>query len=95
MEQALEPLQQLAVAEHAVADEAAIGTPVVTEDPGAHPLDERVPHPVVDGEEMVDDLVARHRRGAVGAQRREQGRLAGADPARDRDRDRTAGADRR
>ena len=42
-------------------------------------------------QEMVDDLVARHGRRAVTAKARERRRLAGADPAGDRDRERAQG----
>ena len=45
-------------------------------------------HVRIRGEEVVDDLVARHGRCAMAAKALERRRLAGADPAGDRDRER-------
>ena len=89
VEQLLEPREPLAVAEHRLGDLRPVGPTVVAEDLLAEPRDERVADVVVRREQVVDDLVARDRRGAVRAERLERRRLAGADAAGDRDRDRT------
>ena len=88
MEQLLEEVERLAVLEDANGDPFAIGRAVLAEDLLAEALDERALHLGVGREQMVDDLVARDRRGAVPAKRLERRRLAGADPSGDRDRER-------
>ena len=89
MQERFEPREPLAVGEHRLRDLRAIGA-AVGEDLRPEALDERVADVVVGCQQVMDDLVARDRRGAPGAERIERSRLAGADPTRDRDRDRAA-----
>ena len=66
-----------------------IGRSILPEDLLPQSLDERALDLVIGGEEMVDDLVARHGRCAVAAEALERARLSGTDAAGDRNRDRT------
>ena len=88
MEQLLEEVERLAILEHAVGNALAIRYAVLSEDVLAEPLDESLLHVRIGGKEMVDDLIARDGRRAMAAKGRESCRLAGADPAGDRDRER-------
>ena len=87
MEEPLQPREPLTVGEHRLRDlravRATVGEDVLTE-----LRDDGVAHVVVGREQVMDDLVARDRRGPVRTERLERRRLAGADPARDGDRDR-------
>src|SRR5262249_28842012 len=78
--------------EDAERDPLAIGRAVVAQDALAEAIDERTLDLGVGREEVMDDLVARHRRGAVPAEAFERRRLTGADPSGDGDRERARDA---
>src|SRR6266571_8747978 len=86
MEQLLEPVQLLGIVEDDARDCGAIGA-VLADHLRAEPLDELAPDFGIVAEQGVDDLVARPRRGAVPRERLERDTLAGADAAREGDRD--------
>ena len=73
VEQPLEQGERLAVAEDDLRDPRRGRGAVLTEDLLAEPLDDRVADVVVGREQVMDDLVARDRRGAVRAERLERG----------------------
>src|SRR5919106_611605 len=88
MQELLEEIQRLTVLEDAERDPLPVRCAVGAEDLLTEALHERLLHVRVGGEQVVDDLVTRHRRGAVAAEAGERRALAGADAAGDRDRDR-------
>ena len=88
VQELLEPVEGVAVAEHAEADALPIGHAVVVEHVLAETLDERPLHVGIRLQKVMDDLVARHRRCPVAAERGECGALASADATGDGDRER-------
>ena len=72
MQERFQPGQLLAVAEDRLRDPRAVGPAVVAQDVVAETRDERVADVVVRREQVMDDLVARDRGGAVRAERSER-----------------------
>src|SRR5215210_744346 len=94
MKQRLEPCELVAAGEDALGDARSIDLALIVQHAVAEPLDDRALHALVGAEEVVDDLVARDGRRAKPRERAERLGLAGADPAGDRDRDRSPQATR-
>src|SRR4051794_20698318 len=88
MQETLEKREGGIVAENDRRDPGAIGRSVLAEDLLTEPLHEGGSNAGVGREQVVDDLVARHRGGTVRAERSERGALPGTDSTRDRDSDR-------
>ena len=72
MQQRFEPGELLAVAEDRLRDPRAIGPAVGAQDTVTEAGDDRVADLVVRRQQVMDDLVARDRRGAVRAERIER-----------------------
>ena len=80
-------LTEGAIGEDDLRDPSPVGPPVLSQHALAEPRDQRFPDRVVRGEQVVDDLVARDRGGAVMAARFERLALPRSDAARDGDGD--------
>jgi hypothetical protein len=68
VQQAFQPREGLGVTENGMSDRRPIRTPVLAEDARPQSRDKRFADDVVGGEEVMDDLVARDSRRAVGAE---------------------------
>jgi hypothetical protein len=87
VQELLQEVERISIPEDAARDPLTIRSPVDAENLLSKPRNERSSDAVIVREEVVDDLVARHRRGAVSAKALERRGLPGADPAGDGDRE--------
>jgi hypothetical protein len=87
MEKRFQPGERLPVLEDDLGDGGTVDRAGVVEDAGAELLEQRAPDVRVLAQQLVDDVVARDRRGAMARERLQRLRLPGPDSPRDRDRD--------